>query len=126
MRKLVTIRQVIDIQPIDGANFIEVITVDGWKLVSKKGEFKVNDYCMYFEIDSLLPLSDERFSFLSSRSIKNVDGIDYHRLKSMKLKGQISQGLALPISSFTNLVGYTVVPTSEYLEFDYSESLGGY
>jgi len=105
MRKLASIRQVIDIQPIEGADSIEVITVDGWKLVAKKGEFKVNDYCMYFEIDSLLPISDERFAFLSTRSIKDVEGVNYHRLKSMKLKGQISQGLALPISQFKDEVG---------------------
>jgi RNA ligase (TIGR02306 family) len=105
MRKLASIRQVIDIQPIEGADFIEVITVDGWKLVAKKGEFAINDYCMYFEIDSLLPISDERFAFLSTRSIKDVEGVNYHRLKSMKLKGQISQGLALPISQFKDEVG---------------------
>ena len=53
-RKLASIRKVREIKPIEGADAIELAIVDGWQCVAKKGEFKVNDLCVYFEIDSLV------------------------------------------------------------------------
>lgn len=55
MRKLVTIRQISEIKPITNAYAIEVIVVDGWEVVVKKGEFNIGNYVLYFEIDCLLP-----------------------------------------------------------------------
>ena len=54
-RKLVTIRTIDGLEPIEGADVIEVAVIGGWKLVVKRGEFKVGDQCVYFEIDSFLP-----------------------------------------------------------------------
>lgn len=112
MRKLVTIRQITAITPIEKADAIETALVDGWEVVVKKGEFKVNQYILYFEIDSLLPMSDERFNFLA----KGKD-IDKFRLRTIKLRGQISQGLVLPLHIFWECA------TCE-LDYDYSEELG--
>lgn len=95
MRKLVTIRQITAITPIEKADAIETALVDGWEVVVKKGEFLVGDFVLYFEIDCLLPMSDIRFSFLA----KGND-IDKFRLRTIKLRGQISQGLVLPLSQF--------------------------
>jgi len=104
-RKLVTVREVCGIFPIEGADFIETIQVDGWFLVAKKGEFVLGDPCVFFEIDSLLPLEDPRFSFLDkgSKNKYKVEEKEYARLKTMKMKGQISQGLALPLSYFPEI-----------------------
>ena len=55
MRKLASIRRIADIQPIEGADAIEVATIDGWKVVVKKDEFKVGDLAVYLEIDSWVP-----------------------------------------------------------------------
>lgn len=112
MRKLVTIRQISEIKPITNADAIEVVVVDGWEVVVKKGEFNVGQYVLYFEIDSLLPMSDLRFNFLA----KGKD-IDKYRLRTIKLRGQISQGLVLPLHIFWECA------TCE-LEHDYSECLG--
>ena len=49
-RKLASIRRIADIQPIEGADAIEVATVGGWKVVVKRGEFKVGDLAVYLEI----------------------------------------------------------------------------
>lgn len=95
-RKLVTIRTISDIQPIEGADKIVVASVDGWKVVVQKDEYKLGEKVFYFEIDSMLPISDPAFSFLAPRGTKIVDNIEYHRLKTAKLRGQISQGLLLP------------------------------
>lgn len=99
-RKLATIREVKEILPIDGADSIELAIIDGWQCVVKKGEFKKFDCGVYFEIDSLLPC-EPVFSFLESKGRKkNADGTEGYRLKTIKLKGQLSQGLLMPIDLF--------------------------
>ncbi len=62
-RKLASIQRIGNILPIEGADAIEIVTVNSWKVVSKKGEFKEGDLCVYFEIDSFLPVREE-FEFL--------------------------------------------------------------
>lgn len=88
-RKLATIREISDIQPILGADAIEVATVGGWKCVIKKGAFTVGDKIVYIEIDSMLPTNKEEFNFLQP----NKEGL--HRLRTIKLRGQLSQGLLI-------------------------------
>lgn len=100
MRTLASIQKIIDLKPIEGADKIEVATVLGWHVVVKKGEFQVGDLCVYIEIDSLLPV-DQRWAFLQSGGVKNMmlDGKVYtgYRLKTVKLRGQISQGICFQV-----------------------------
>ncbi len=98
-RKLATIRQISDLSPIEGADKIELATVGGWKVVvAKDVGHKVGDLVVYCEIDSFLPIRDE-FEFLRKSSYKKMsDGTEGFRLKTIRLRGQISQGLILPIS----------------------------
>ena len=97
-RKLATIRQIDNIQPIDGADMIELATVGGWKVVvAKDVNHKVGDLVVYCEIDSFLPIEPE-FEFLRKSSYKKMaDGTEGFRLKTIKLRGQVSQGLILPL-----------------------------
>ena len=115
-RKLASVQYVHDVWPIEGADRVEAIGVLGWKCVSKKGEFEVGDWCVYFEIDSFLPI-DERFEFLRASSYKNSDLLgEGFRLKTQRFRGQISQGLALPMS---------VLPSGDYaLGQDVTDLLG--
>jgi RNA ligase (TIGR02306 family) len=97
MRKLATIRKIASLTPIPDADRIEVAQVDGWKVVVQKGLHEVGDLVVYFEIDSLLPIKDE-FEFLRKGSyVKNSQEGEGFRLKTIKLRGQISQGLIIPI-----------------------------
>lgn len=100
-RKLASIQKIIKLEPIEGADVIERATVQGWHLVVKKGEFKEGDLCIYFEVDSLLPIRQE-YAFLQNNGIKKmlVDQVEItgYRLKTIRLRGQISQGLALPVA----------------------------
>jgi RNA ligase (TIGR02306 family) len=96
-RKLATIRRVMVIQPIPDADAIEVVVVGGWKVVSKKGEYKPGDFCVYCEIDSFLPIREE-FEFLRKSSYKKMGDQEGFRLKTIKLRGQVSQGLILPLT----------------------------
>lgn len=119
MRKLVSKRAVDTVLPIENADAIEKIMVGGWQVVAKKGEFQPGDECLYFEIDSLLPLSDPRFQFLArGGSVKNAAGKEYFRLRTIKLRGTLSQGLALPLSSFPEIV---VEPSAD---IDFAKTLG--
>ena len=105
MRKLASIRRIKDIQPIEGADVIERITIDGWHCVSKKGEFTVDDLAVYFEIDSFLPASDQRFEFLKKSGVKkDPAGTERIRVRTVRLRKQISQGIALPLNLFPELV----------------------
>lgn len=95
MRKLATIRKIDDIKPIEGADAIEVATIGGWKVVVKKNEFKVDDLAVYFEIDSWIP--HELAPFLSKgKEPREFEGVKGERLRTIKLRGQLSQGLLLP------------------------------
>lgn len=85
-RKLASIQRVVSVEAINGADNIELIRVLGWQCVAKKGEFKPGDLCVYFEIDSKLPARPE-FEFMAPRG---------YRVRTIKLRGCISQGLALP------------------------------
>lgn len=103
MRKLVTIREVSDLIPIEDADLIECAVVDGWQVVVRKGEFQKHDLGVYFEIDSFLSI-EPRYEFLRNSSFKkNNLGEAGFRLKTIKLRGQISQGLLLPLSIFPEL-----------------------
>ena len=97
-RKLASVQYVHDVTPIEGADRIECVHVLGWQCVAKKGEFKTGDSCVYFEVDSFLPIKPE-YEFLRNGCYKNdsINGEGF-RLKTQKFKGQISQGLVLPLS----------------------------
>jgi RNA ligase (TIGR02306 family) len=97
-RKLATIRTITNIQPIDGADMIELASVGGWNVVvAKNVGHKVGDKVVYCEIDSFLPIREE-FEFLRKSSYKKMGEQEGFRLKTIKLRGQVSQGLILPIS----------------------------
>jgi len=96
-RKLATVRKISDIQPIEGADMIELAIVDGWKVVvAKNVGHKVDDMVIYCEIDSFLPIREE-FEFLRKTSFKKMGDQEGFRLKTIRLRGQVSQGLILPI-----------------------------
>ena len=104
-RKLATIRKITNITPIDGADKIELATIDSWKVVvAKDANHKSGDMVIYCEIDSFLPIRDE-FEFLRKSSYKKMGDQEGFKLRSVKLKGQISQGLILPMSvvEYTNV-----------------------
>lgn len=99
-RKLVTVRHINALTPIEGADAIEVATVEGWRVVVKKGEFNVGDHCVYFEIDSFLPDGNPAWQFLVDKSPRIFEGVKGHKLRTIKLRGQISQGFVMPLPAF--------------------------
>jgi RNA ligase (TIGR02306 family) len=122
MRKLATIQKIKEILPIEGADAIELAIVNGWKVVvGKNVEHKEGDYVIYCEIDSFLPVKEE-FEFLRKTSYKKMsDGSEGFRLKTIKLRGQVSQGLIIPIDV---LLKYGICEDDVYEGLDVSGMLG--
>ena len=87
-RQLASIQKIRKLRPIPGADFILVAEVLGWECIVKKDEFREGDLVVYFEVDSILPQRPE-FEFMRERKF---------RVKTIKLKKQISQGLVMPLS----------------------------
>jgi RNA ligase (TIGR02306 family) len=97
-RKLASVRKITDLKQIDGADNIELAIVDGWQVVvAKNVQHKIGDFVVYCEIDSFLPIKEE-FEFLRKTSYKKMGELEGFRLKTIRLRQQLSQGLILPIS----------------------------
>lgn len=118
MRKLASIQRIWKIEPIEGADKIELAHVLGWQCVVNKGQFQPMDVGVYFEIDSFLPVRPE-FEFMRTSSYKKTDIMgEGFKLRTMRFRGQISQGLLLPLSSFPK------IPADIELGADVTELLG--
>ena len=118
IRKLASIQRVWQIEPIEGADRIELVSVLGWKCVVKKSEFSVGDLGVYFEVDSFLPMRPE-FEFLRNTSYRKSDLLgEGYRLKTQRFKGVLSQGLLLPLSMFPE------IPKDVSIGDDVTELLG--
>jgi RNA ligase (TIGR02306 family) len=96
VRKLASVVKITNISPITGADNIVVAKVKGWSVVVKKGEFNVGDLAVYYEIDSFLPIRPQ-FEFLRKSSFKRMGSTEGFRLKTIKLRNTLSQGLLTPI-----------------------------
>ncbi|MDR1909175.1 MAG: RNA ligase (ATP) [Spirochaetaceae bacterium] len=105
MRALVTIQRVKAVTAIPDSDFLEAARIMGWQCVVKKGEFKEGDLGVYFEVDSFLPV-DPRYEFLRNSSYReNPDNGQGFRIRTAKMRGQLSQGLFLSLSLFPELEG---------------------
>lgn len=87
-RQLATIQKIESLTPIENSDHLAVARVLGWNVVVRKDEWKDNNICVYVEVDSILPPKPE-FEFMKPRN---------YRVKTIRLRGQVSQGLCLPIS----------------------------
>lgn len=120
MRELATIRRIKAVDPIPGADKIEVATVDGWKVVVPRGAFRRFDLCVYFEIDSFLRDGVSAWQFLVDKSSRMFEGEKGHVLRTVTLQKQLSQGLVLSMSDVWGLL-----PDGAYVDgMDVTELLG--
>jgi len=88
MRKLATIERILEINDIPEADKIQTCKILGWQCVIEKNKYKVDDLCVYVQIDSILPEREE-FEFLRK---------DKFRIRTCKFRGQISQGIVFPLT----------------------------
>lgn len=97
-RKLARVVTVDSLHPIEGADRIELAMIGGWQVVAQKGLYTEGCKAVYFEVDSLLDVEKPAFTFLASSKNTMVDGKAYARIKTIKLRKQLSQGLLVPLS----------------------------
>lgn len=106
MRKLVTIRQADKVEHHPNADALDLVEIGGWTVVTKRDEFKAGDLGVFLEIDSTVPVGLPHFEFLEKNArvhkLQDFYGVpfEFHgtRIKTMKLRGIVSQGLFLPLS----------------------------
>lgn len=120
-RKLAYVVTVDSLHPIEGADFIEIAMVGGWQVVVQKGLYKKGDAAMYFEVDSLLPTEHNAFKSLTNLSSKllfEINGKGYARIKTAKIRKQLSQGFLVPLSEVITNDDFPI------LGDDYTNKLG--
>ena len=118
-RKLARSRKILDITPIEGADKIELVTIDGWKVVvAKDVGHKVGNLVVYCEVDSFLPIREE-FEFLRKSSYKKMGDQEGFRLKTSKLRGEISNGLVLPLSVLESFTDGKIIEKNGKLVLNY-------
>lgn len=106
-RKLASIKTISELHPIPERDRIELAIVDGWQVIVQKGEYQIGSKTIFVEIDSILPEKPE-FEFLRSKKF---------RIKTMKMRGTLSQGICFPLSLLPQDREYN-------LEDDVTEILG--
>lgn len=131
-RKMASVQEIARLSPIENSDFLEVAMMKdlGWKVVVKKGEFKPGDKVVYFEIDSAIDANylPDPLLFLRDKGIKKLftgrtpdtsafSG-EYVRIKTIKLRGQISQGLIVPLSAFSAALNARDLPVGSDLTQD--------
>ena len=94
-RALAYVVTIDEIKPIDGYDRVEYARTNGWwVIISKNDNLKVGDKCVYFEVDSKVPDTDERFAFLEAK---------HYKIKTQRMCKVYSQGLLMPLSLFPEL-----------------------
>lgn len=100
-RKLATIRKIEEVKPIPEADKICAYQVDDWWVVDSINKYQVNDFVIYCEVDSWVP--HKLAPFLSKgQEPREYNGVKGERLRTVKLRGQVSQGLLLPLNTPIN------------------------
>ena len=108
-RTLAQVVKITALEPIKGADKIELATVLGWQVVVKKDEFKIGELVLYFSIGAILDKDNPNTSFLEGKV-----------LKTRKIRGALSQGLVGPLSW---LVPYNVDPSKVSEDDDVTKEL---
>lgn len=116
MRKLASVVRIGETYPIEDSDFLSVAIPGGtaWRVVTGRDEFKPGDLAVYFEIDSGLPVDDPRYEFLKEKALRKFADKRGNilrqiiRIKTIKLRGVISQGLLMPIDKFPEAEGHEI------------------
>lgn len=98
-RKLASVQRVLEIVPIEGADAIEAVRINGWQCVVKKGTFAVGDRGVFFEIDAIPPDAPAYRFLWTPKAAEPAEGTRpaKFRIRTMKLRGCLSQGLLLTL-----------------------------
>jgi RNA ligase (TIGR02306 family) len=121
-RKLASIQRIEEVRDIEGADAIQAYRVLGWWVVDKKSAHQVGDLVVYLSLDSWVP--HELAPFLSKGQEPRVyNGVKGERLRTIKLRGAVSQGLLLSLRD--PVVYKALLGSNDWYEGqDHTEQLG--
>ena len=118
-RKLASVKRIDKITKHPNADSLEICHIGGWKVITRIGEYREGELAIYCEVDSFLPI-DEKFEFLRKSSYKKMGEIEGFRLKTIRLRQELSQGLLLPLSTLRSekemVVGISKQPQGDKLQ----------
>lgn len=97
-RKLASIQIVENIEKHPNADTLEFATILGWQIIIKKGDAQIGDKVIFCEIDSLLPVNATWLPIAIIERIRQKNIKNTFRIKTIKLRGELSQGLIIPFS----------------------------
>ncbi|KAK8045444.1 hypothetical protein PG993_005468 [Apiospora rasikravindrae] len=134
-RKLVSVRRIADIQPVKGNRHVEVAKVDGWSVVVLKEEYHVGQLVVYFEVDSFLPNTEERFwEYCQPHKVQEYNGQCGYVVKTFMKHGRVSQGIVFSLYLFPEIqkvkqeleakLGNSEKAVDALLEMDFTATLG--
>lgn len=95
MHDLATISTIQDIRPIEGKDRIVLATVENYHSIVQKDQFAIGDRVIYIYYDAILPEKPE-YEFLRKRCWS--DKYKGFRIRPMKMGGEVSEGLVMPLS----------------------------
>jgi RNA ligase (TIGR02306 family) len=118
MRKLASVQKIAEVAPIEGADKICKYRINNWWIVDQVGKYNTDDFVIYCEIDSFLPIREE-YEFLRKSSYKKLsDGTEGFRIKTIKLRGQVSQGLIIPCNMENPEEGLDIAESLDIIKYE--------
>jgi RNA ligase (TIGR02306 family) len=122
-RKLASVQKVAEIKPIENSDNLQHYRINGWWVVDRKDQYGVGDEVVYFEIDSWIP--HKIAAFLSKgKEPREFLGVPGERLRTIKLRGALSQGLILPYMTLMSNYKGECSSTDWYVGQDVTDELG--
>lgn len=107
--KIATIEKIIEVKPHPNADALELAKINGWQVCVKKDEFKAGDLCVYITVDSELE-DCPQYEFLRNKNF---------RIKTIKLRKALSQGIAFPLSLLEEMHGGKIIERNKKLIYIY-------
>lgn len=111
----VPLTKILEVMDHPNADRLDIISVYGFQVISKKGQYKVGDEVLYVPIDSILSPELECHLFPTSSKIK----LHHNRVKQIRIRKVASQGML--ISKEDVKIVYNFTPKK--LEDDYSKKI---
>ena len=106
-RKLASVQKVLHIESIANADAIELVRINGWQCITKRGEFAPGDLGVFFEIDAVPPDAPLYWFLWTPKTATPDDPVaprpNTFRIRTMRLRGALSQGLFLPLAAFPTI-----------------------
>lgn len=104
-RELARIIKIDAIAPIPKSDFLELATVGVWEVIVSKGMYQPGDTALYLEIDAAIPLDHKVLETFDKKRLKVTEDElgAFAVIKTLRLRGVLSQGLILNKSSYATL-----------------------